>query len=114
MEIIRRAADVKCSGNLQLSVQIIDGLLGSPLTRTAVKSLFGVADLEHDEDFASLIEVCRAGSVNVGSTADPTRFSPLSGFGRRGIGTLRLAAPVGTRSAPPWTESSSRARTRRL
>ena len=57
MEIIRRAADVKCSGNLQLSVQIIDGLLGSPLTHTAVKSLFGVAELEHDEDFASLIEV---------------------------------------------------------
>ena len=57
MEIIRRAADLKCSGNLQLSIQIIDGLLSSPLSRTAIKSLFGVADLEHDEDFASLIEV---------------------------------------------------------
>ena len=58
MEIIRKAADLKCTGNLQLSVQIIDGLLASPLTRNAIKSLFGLSGLEHDEDFASVIEVC--------------------------------------------------------
>ncbi|KAI0755028.1 peptidase S28 [Daedaleopsis nitida] len=56
MEIIRRAADIKCSGNLQLSIGIIDSMLGNPLTRKSIKALFGVAALEHDEDFASLIE----------------------------------------------------------
>ena len=57
MEIIRRAADRVCSGNLQVSIEIIDSLLSNPLTRTPIKSLFGVAALEHDEDFVSLIEV---------------------------------------------------------
>lgn len=57
MEIIRRAADVKCSGNLQLSINIIDSLLSNRITRTPLKALFGLAGLEHDEDFASLIEV---------------------------------------------------------
>ncbi|KAI0770214.1 peptidase S28 [Fomes fomentarius] len=56
MEIIRRAADVKCSGNLQLSINIIDSLLSNRITRTPLKALFGLAGLEHDEDFASLIE----------------------------------------------------------
>ena len=57
MEIIRSAADRVCSGNLQVSIEIIDSLLSNPLTRTPIKSLFGVAGLEHDEDFVSLIEV---------------------------------------------------------
>ncbi|KAH9922863.1 peptidase S28 [Epithele typhae] len=56
MEIIRKAADLKCSGNLQLSIQIIDSMLGKPVAGNAIKGLFGLAGLEHDEDFASLVE----------------------------------------------------------
>ncbi|KAI0670867.1 peptidase S28 [Trametes maxima] len=56
MEIIRRAADPKCSHNLQTSIQIIDALLDIPITRKPLKALFGLAELEHDEDFASLLE----------------------------------------------------------
>ncbi|KAI0648136.1 peptidase S28 [Trametes meyenii] len=56
MEIIRRAADPECSQNLQTSIEIIDALLDIPITRKPLKALFGLAELEHDEDFASLLE----------------------------------------------------------
>ena len=88
MEIIRKAADLKCTGNLQLSVQIIDGLLASPLTRNAIKSLFGLSGLEHDEDFVSVIEVCAVEHASdVGALADLGMASPLSASGRRETGT---------------------------
>ena len=58
MEIIRRAADIKCSGNIQLTVEIVDSLIGNPITSRAIKSLFGLAGLQHNEDFASILEVC--------------------------------------------------------
>ena len=57
MEIIRQAADPKCAQHLEKSIQIIDHLLSVPFLNRRVKALFGVADLEHDEDFVSLIEV---------------------------------------------------------
>lgn len=57
MEIIRNAADPKCSAHLETSIETIDRLLSVPPLRNRVKSLFGVAGLEHDEDFVSLIEV---------------------------------------------------------
>ena len=59
MEIIRNAADPKCAAHLEKSIKTIDGILfhaPSP-ARRRLKGLFGVADLSHDEDFASLIEV---------------------------------------------------------
>lgn len=63
MEIIRQAADPKCSAHLENSIQTIDAILlrgDDPVSKTLkrrLKGLFGLADLEHDEDFASLIEV---------------------------------------------------------
>ena len=63
-DIIRRAADPECSRRLQEAVRAIDHALGIPRLRRIVKGLFGLAELEHDDDFASLIEVggcqCRA------------------------------------------------------
>ncbi|KAI0365716.1 peptidase S28 [Pilatotrama ljubarskyi] len=56
MEIIRRAADPRCSEHLQSSIEIIDALLDVPITRTPLKALFGLAQLRHDEDFVSLLE----------------------------------------------------------
>ncbi|TBU27201.1 peptidase S28 [Dichomitus squalens] len=56
MEIVRRAADLKCSGNIQLTVEIVDSLLANPVTGRPIKGLFGLADLEHNEDFVSLLE----------------------------------------------------------
>ena len=63
MEIIRQAADPKCSAHLENSIKTIDAILlrgNDPVNmalKRRLKGLFGVADLEHDEDFASLIEV---------------------------------------------------------
>ncbi|GBE84978.1 Probable extracellular serine [Sparassis crispa] len=56
MEIIRRAADPQCSLNLEQAIEAIDVILTVPLLKDALKSLFGLAGLEHDEDFVSLLE----------------------------------------------------------
>ena len=58
MDVIRRAADPGCSRRLQESITAIDHiLLDVPRLRTPLKSLFGLADLEHDDDFADLLSV---------------------------------------------------------
>jgi hypothetical protein len=56
---IRLAADPSCSANLQQAVLAIDAVLtsGNGWLKKTLKGLFGVADLSHDEDFASLITV---------------------------------------------------------
>ena len=64
MEIIRDAADWKCSEHLENAIKAVDAILtrgDDPVSRTLkdwLKGLFGLKDLEHDEDFASVIEVC--------------------------------------------------------
>lgn len=63
MEIIRQAADPKCATHLENTVRTIDSILLrgddaiSKALKQHLKGLFGVADLEHDEDFVSLVEV---------------------------------------------------------
>lgn len=59
MDIIRRAADPKCSTHLEKSIRTIDTLLAIPRVGRRLKALFGLANLQHDEDFVSLIEVLR-------------------------------------------------------
>lgn len=58
MEVIREAADPKCSARLEGAIKTIDSLLAKNLTARIIKSQFGVSDLEHNEDFAALLEVC--------------------------------------------------------
>ncbi|KAG6853090.1 hypothetical protein C0991_006984 [Blastosporella zonata] len=55
MEVIRRAADEKCSSHLENSIVTIDHILDQPHFRSLLKGLFGLKDLEHDEDFVSLL-----------------------------------------------------------
>ncbi|KAI5119050.1 hypothetical protein M0805_005916 [Coniferiporia weirii] len=56
MDIIRRAADPQCSKHLVTSIAAIDHvLLYMPRLRKPLKALFGLADLQHDDDFASLL-----------------------------------------------------------
>lgn len=59
MEIIREAADPKCSNHLVNSIKTIDDILcNSPsFIKRQLKNLFGLKDLEHDEDFASVLKV---------------------------------------------------------
>ena len=59
MEIIREAADTKCSEHIVNSINTIDDVLHnySSFFKRQMKNLFGLGDLEHDEDFASILEV---------------------------------------------------------
>lgn len=59
MEVIRTAADAKCSSNLVNSIREIDAILAhSPnFIKRQLKGLFGLEKLQNDDDFASMIEV---------------------------------------------------------
>ena len=56
MEVIRLAAEPRCAYHLENTIQTIDDILSRRFSRS-LKSLFGLADLTHDEDFAALISV---------------------------------------------------------
>ncbi|KAI0260905.1 peptidase S28 [Gloeopeniophorella convolvens] len=56
MDVIRRAADARCSANLVSSISTVDTLLKVPRLRTPLKRLFGLEGLESDEDFVSVLE----------------------------------------------------------
>ncbi|TRM64170.1 serine carboxypeptidase S28-domain-containing protein [Schizophyllum amplum] len=56
MEVIRRAAPEDCSRHLESSIQTVDAILAhGGLPARALKALFGLAGLEHDDDFASVL-----------------------------------------------------------
>ena len=59
MEIIREAADPKCSSHLVNCISTIDDILVNypSFAKRQLKNLFGLEKLEHDEDFASVLEV---------------------------------------------------------
>lgn len=57
MDIIRRAADPTCMRNIEQSIRIVDTILTTRVFARPLKGLFGLADLEHDVDFVSTIEV---------------------------------------------------------
>lgn len=59
MDIIRRAAEPECSSNIQSAIETIDTVLSIPHLRIVLKRLFGLEELVHDDDFASLLEVRR-------------------------------------------------------
>ena len=57
MDTIRLATDPICSANLVRSVATVDALLNVPLVGKRLKGLFGLADLESDQDFVQLLTV---------------------------------------------------------
>ncbi|KAF5335362.1 hypothetical protein D9611_011660 [Ephemerocybe angulata] len=56
MTVIRDAADPKCSSHIVNAIESIDEILRRGYFKTQLKALFGLASLEHDEDFVSLLE----------------------------------------------------------
>ncbi|KAJ3510022.1 hypothetical protein NLJ89_g4906 [Agrocybe chaxingu] len=58
MDIIRNAADPKCSAHLVNAIENIDNILinGPAFLRRPLKNLFGLGGLEHDDDFVSVLE----------------------------------------------------------
>ncbi|KAK0441668.1 serine carboxypeptidase S28-domain-containing protein, partial [Armillaria borealis] len=55
-DTIRTAAEPKCSYHIQKSIETIDRLLSTKRLAHPLKALFGLPDLQHDEDFVSLLE----------------------------------------------------------
>lgn len=101
MDIIRAAAEPECSQNLVTSIAVIDGLLAVPRLRDAIKGLFGLGELEHDDDFAGMIEVCPQFfklTLCSEKLAPPPRRVLLV-VGNRRIGTRNLEARSSTSSA---------------
>jgi len=63
MDVIRLAADPKCSSNLVKSISTVDGLLKVGYLRGPLKKLFGLGELESDQDFVSVLTVCLSAAV---------------------------------------------------
>ena len=57
MDIIRTAAEPECSKHLVSSILAIDHILALPHLRKPLKKLFGLEDLEYDDDFAAMLSV---------------------------------------------------------
>jgi len=68
MDLIRQAADAKCSDHLVKSIDTIDKILeyGKPWVKKQLKGLFGLAALEKDDDFAAVLEVSFDWNLNEG------------------------------------------------
>ena len=81
MDIIREAADPKCSDHIVNSISTIDDILANAPSffKRQLKNLFGLGDLEHDEDFASILEVSCYSSYTIRTTS--TKY--LAGSARR-------------------------------
>jgi hypothetical protein len=58
MDVIRLAAEPKCSSNLVESIANVDSLLNVSSLRGPLKKLFGLEGLESDQDFVSVLAVC--------------------------------------------------------
>jgi hypothetical protein len=56
-EIIRRAANQTCSSALQHSIEKIDDILSEGKDAKALKAIFGLDKLEHDDDFTAILKV---------------------------------------------------------
>ncbi|KAF8157984.1 peptidase S28 [Crassisporium funariophilum] len=99
MEIIRTAADPKCSAHLVNTISKIDTILehGPAFVKKQLKNLFGLGGLEHDEDFASVLESplgawqAKCWDPEVGSTAFDDFCEALSStFGKVQAESLEL------------------------
>jgi hypothetical protein len=93
METIRLAAEPKCASNLERSIQTIDNTLKQPLLSKPLKALFGLEDLEHNEDFVSLLTVSFSTSIGKINSIQMCKFRSRSSPGRTKTGILRQGAP---------------------
>ena len=104
MEIIREAADSKCSDHIVNSISTIDSVLDSSPSffKRQLKNLFGLGDLEHDEDFASILEVSCYSSPITSKNKIPVRVRSMHGKPNAGI--LKLVVLLLTTSVKCWVD----------
>jgi hypothetical protein len=57
MDVIRIYAEPKCSSHIENSIKTIDLILDHRVLSSRIKALFGLAGLEHDDDFVAVLEV---------------------------------------------------------
>ncbi|KZV92275.1 hypothetical protein EXIGLDRAFT_769142 [Exidia glandulosa HHB12029] len=75
LEVIRLNAPQDCVARIQSTIELVDRILDVPFLRKPLKGLFGLADLEHDDDFVSVLRAPLSGwqgrnwDPAVGSTA---------------------------------------------
>jgi len=114
MDVIRTAADPKCSAHLVDFVSTIDSVfMNAPeISKKGFKSFFGLQDLEHDDDFVSVLMVCFC--FHSCACVGPGRrvfffsiffglFRFLSSGGRTNVGIQNLGARCSMNSAKVWT-----------
>ncbi|KAG8906322.1 hypothetical protein FRB99_007102 [Tulasnella sp. 403] len=100
-EVIRQTNDETCVAHIQSAVEAIDKLLDIPLLSRPLKSLFGLQDLEHDDDFVAVLTE-PLGTVQetnwdpAEGTDDWERFCEVISSGGAGttIGLVRVPAEV--------------------
>jgi hypothetical protein len=100
MDVIRKAADPKCSSHIVNSIETIDYILSNApeFVKKRLKALFGLAGLEHDTDFAAVLEASTLCNwLYLFNDLLPQRV-PLTG-GKLNVGTRNLAARCLTISA---------------
>ena len=100
MDVIRKAADPKCSTHIVNSINTIDYILTNApeFVKRRLKALFGLAELEHDADFAAVLEVRDFLPSILSSQFDGTP-SPHFNGGKLNVGTRNLVARRSTISA---------------
>lgn len=100
-EVIRRTANQTCIAHIVSAIKTIDKILDTPLMSSPLKALFGLAGLEHDDDFVSLLTEPLDGVQ--GMNWDPAvtstswdRFCQTIGAGGAGVqlGLIRVPAEV--------------------
>ena len=104
MDIIREAADSTCSDHLVKSISSIDNILinAPSFLKRQLKNLFGLGDLEHDEDFASVLEVGYHPSYAVCMVYKNISDRVRSQHGKPNAGILNLAVLLLTSSVKHW------------
>jgi len=75
-EVIRRSAPPDCSLQIEHTIAFVDRILALPPLKKPLKRLFGLEDLEHDDDFASVLESAFGGwqARNWDPAVSSTRF----------------------------------------
>ena len=98
-DIIRQFGPSDCIKQIETTVLEVDELLSNPKTVKEIKALFGLGNLTHVEDFASLLTVSR--SLHIWY-CDYLKLSyrTLLGHGKTRIGTRRSTAMNSLISAP--------------
>lgn len=56
-DIIRQFGPANCISQVETTILEVDKLLDNPDSHGTIKALFGLGNLTHDEDFASLLAV---------------------------------------------------------